>query len=163
MVFDTRLTDKAAALLNACRRQGHTLAVAESCTGGLLAACLTEISGASDVFMGGAVTYANKAKTDILSVSTETIEIYGAVSEQTAKEMALGAAQAFHCSLAASITGIAGPAGGSEAKPVGTVYIAIAYHDSVIYKKWHFSGNRNTIRLQSTEAALDMLLDAVKL
>lgn len=160
MVFKPQLIDKASRVLDACRQQRLTLAVAESCTGGLLAACLTEISGASDIFMGGAVTYSNAAKHDILSVNEEIIEKYGAISEQTAKKMALGTAQKFHCHLTAAITGIAGPNGGSDAKPVGTVYIAVAYNGETMCKKWHFSGNRTAIRLQSAEAALDMLLSA---
>ena len=161
MVFDPHLSRKAATLLDSCRQQMLSLAVAESCTGGLLAACLTENSGASDVFMGGATTYSNKAKHDILSLSNDTIEKYGAVSEQTASKMAQGVASVFHCPLTAAITGIAGPGGGSSAKPVGTVYIAILHNGKVACKKWHFSGGRNAIRLQSIEAALDMLLDAI--
>lgn len=149
---------KAETLLRLCRAKGLKLAMAESCTGGLVSAALTEIAGSSDVFIGGAVTYANEAKRDIIGVSSESLEKYGAVSEQVAEEMALGACKVFHAHIAASITGIAGPSGGSPEKPVGTVYIGVALNGVAHVSHHLFSGDRRAIREQSAEAALNMLI-----
>ena len=108
------------------KAQGKTLATAESCTGGLLSKRLTDVSGASEVFHMGCVTYANQAKEDLLSVSHETLAQYGAVSEQTAREMAEGIVRRSGSSLGVGITGIAGPEGGTAEKPVGLIYIALS-------------------------------------
>ena len=108
------------------KAQGKTLATAESCTGGLLSKRLTDVSGASEVFHMGVVTYANQAKEDLLSVSHETLEQYGAVSPQTAREMAEGIVRRSGSSLGVGITGIAGPDGGTAEKPVGLIYIALS-------------------------------------
>src|SRR5262249_10219131 len=103
------------------RASGQTLALAEACTGGLLAARLTEIAGSSDYFLGSAVTYANSAKAELVGVDPATLERFGAVSEETAREMALGARRRFGATIGIAVTGIAGPGGGSPEKPVGTV------------------------------------------
>lgn len=161
MPFSDSLLRKAQRVLDLCGKQGKHLAVAESCTGGLLAACFTELAGASSVFLGGAVTYANEAKHEVLGVSMDDISAFGAVSEQVAREMARGACQQFHAQVAAATTGIAGPSGGSPEKPVGTVDIAICIAGDITYKRHHFNGDRRNIRVQSVEAALDMLLEGL--
>lgn len=138
-----------------------TLALVESCTGGLLAACITEHAGVSDVFMGCAVTYSNAAKHEFLEIDSENIALFGAVSEQVARNMAQAARSRFGADVSAAITGIAGPSGGSAEKPVGTVDIAVAIHGETAYRRHHFTGDRHGIRLQAVEAALDMLREAL--
>jgi nicotinamide-nucleotide amidase len=123
--FDA-LADDAAALLEACRRAGVRLTTAESCTGGLIAAALTEVPGSSDVFERGFITYSNTAKTELLGVPSELIEQQGAVSEEVACAMATGALKHSQADIAVAVTGIAGPGGGTPAKPVGLVYIGTA-------------------------------------
>lgn len=161
MRFSDAILEKSSRVVAACRAQGETLALAESCTGGLLAACITEHAGVSDVFMGGAVTYSNDAKHEILGINAADIDAFGAVSEHTAKSMAYNACTRFEASVSAAITGIAGPSGGSEEKPVGTVDVATARRGKVTYRRHLFTGDRHGIRLQAVEAALDMLLEAL--
>lgn len=133
------------------------LAIAESCTGGLLSHRLTNVPGSSDYFIAGLITYANEAKQELLNVPLETIKQYGAVSKETAIAMAEGLLANYDIDMALAITGIAGPTGGTEEKPVGTVHIAIANKDRTeVYSK-SFSGNRETIKFRSTQAALDEL------
>jgi nicotinamide-nucleotide amidase len=137
-----------------------TLAVAESCTGGLLAERITRVAGSSDYFLGGAVTYTNELKTQVLGVPAEMIAEHGAVSEPVARAMAEGVRRAFHSDWGAGITGVAGPGGGSEAKPVGTVHIAIAGpgpHGRTEHHKVRFPGDRERVRAQSAQLALDLL------
>jgi nicotinamide-nucleotide amidase len=136
---------------------GMTLALAESCTGGLLAAKLTEIPGISAVFDRGVVTYSNRSKMETLGVKQETLDQYGAVSEQTAKEMAAGIRGVSSTDLGISVTGIAGPDGGTQEKPVGTVYIALAHKNGIDSKKLELWGNRNRIRSVTCLHAFDML------
>ena len=145
-VIGTLLTDR-----------GETLAVAESCTGGLIGMRLTEIPGSSKYFLEGAITYSNDAKTRTLDVSAETLNEYGAVSSQTAEAMAAGVRLRAGSSYGISVTGVAGPDGGSEEKPVGTVFIG--YSDSSRTKsiKFTFPGDRHLIRWRSSQAALDYL------
>lgn len=146
------------------RRRGATLATAESCTGGLVAKLLTDVLGASDVFLGGAVTYANAAKTKLLGVKKKTLEAHGAVSWQTAKEMARGARKKFASTVAVAVTGIAGPGGGSKEKPVGTLWIAWTAGRRCEAVRCQFSGTRGEIRTHGAATALQMLsqaLDAV--
>ncbi len=138
------------------------LAVAESCTGGLIASRLTRVPGSSGWFERGVVCYSNQSKIDILGVREETLLRYGAVSQETAKEMALGMARnasalAENPCIAVAVTGIAGPSGGSEAKPVGTVFIAIAIGQEVMCKKFSFSGSRHEIQQLSAESAISWL------
>lgn len=140
---------------------GETVATAESITGGLVAKRLTDVPGASEYVHGGMITYAYDAKRTMLGVSRETLDATGAVSEQTAVEMAQGIRDRTDTSWGVAVTGIAGPGGGSAAKPVGTVYIAIAYAapwgSNASYATatgYHFDGDRETIRLQAAERAL---------
>lgn len=156
------LAAKATLLLELCRQRGVKLAFAESCTGGLVSSLVTEISGSSDVFIGGAVTYANEAKHHLLGVSVESLENHGAVSAQVAEEMAAGACRTFGVKAAASITGVAGPSGGSPEKPVGTVYIGCSVNGDVHVQHHLFSGDRRAVREQSAEAALDMLVHTLR-
>ena len=124
------------------KEKGLTLSAAESCTGGLIGATLTEVPGASSVFLGSAVTYSNESKERILGVKHQTLIDNGAVSSETAGEMAKGAVEAYGSDYAVAVTGIAGPAGGTETKPVGLVYIAVADGPRVVVTKNNFSGDR---------------------
>lgn len=130
---------------------------AESCTGGLLAGRLLNVPGASDVFKEGFITYSNKAKRKYLDVNKSTIKKYTAVSEEVAKEMAIGGVFATDCDACVAVTGLAGPGGGTEEKPVGLVYIATYMKDSVKVKEYHFKGDRAKIRQQAVVKALDLL------
>lgn len=134
-----------------------TVATAESCTGGLLAARLVNVAGASEAFREGFITYSNKAKRKTLGVNKSTLKKYGAVSEQTAKEMAMGGVLAADSDICVAITGVAGPDGGTEEKPVGLVYISCYLKDKVQIEKYQFKGNREKIREQSVVKALDLL------
>ena len=134
--------------------KGLTISVAESCTGGSLSSSLTSISGASSYFNCGFVSYSNQSKIDMLGVSPESIEMYGAVSEKVAHEMVTGAGQKSHSNLAVSITGIAGPSGGSAAKPVGMVCIGFFFDGEVTTTTQFFSGSRSDIVSQSIAYAL---------
>jgi nicotinamide-nucleotide amidase len=151
----------AANLIAALTAQGLTLATAESCTGGLLAAALTDIPGASAAFTHGFVTYANQAKTSMLGVPAALIAQHGAVSPEIAAAMAQGARAQSGASLALSTTGIAGPAGGSPKKPVGTVWFGLASSRGVATYSRVFPGNRAEIRRQATDFALALLLEDV--
>ncbi len=125
-MFSPDLLSRAKALIDAYRRRGLRIATAESCTGGLIAALLTEIAGASDVFERGFVTYSNEAKQELLGVAEATLAAHGAVSEPTARQMVLGALQRSRADIAVAVTGIAGPGGGGPQKPVGLVHFACA-------------------------------------
>ncbi len=135
----------------------YTISLAESCTGGMICSRLVNCSGVSQVLIEGAVTYSNDAKKRRLGVKSETLEQYGAVSEETAREMAIGIAKAAQTDISLSVTGIAGPEGGSQEKPVGLVYISIYYHGKVKVRKCKFSGTRQQIRERVTIEALDWL------
>lgn len=134
-----------------------TVTTAESCTGGMVAAKIVNVPGASDVFNQGFITYSNKAKRKVLDVSKATLKKYGAVSEETAREMALGGVFAADSDACVAVTGIAGPDGGTEEKPVGLVYIACCLKDEVTVEEYHFHGTRAEIRDQSATMALDLL------
>ncbi len=152
----------AAELGQALKTKGWMLALAESCTGGLVSAAITEIPGSSGWFDRGFVTYSNAAKVQMLGVSAETLERFGAVSEETAKEMALGALKNSQAQIACSITGIAGPDGGTSQKPVGTVCFAwVVNNQPAQTATLHLSGNRHSIRQQSAQTALAGLLKIV--
>ena len=138
-----------------------TVATAESCTGGLIAHSLTNISGSSDYFERGIVSYSNKAKIELLDVSEDLLIKHGAVSEQVAKEMAEGIRTKSNVNIGISTTGIAGPTGGTKEKPVGLVYIAVSTSDITIVKKFQFSGNRVQNKESTCSAALKMLLDVL--
>ncbi|MDD4617410.1 MAG: CinA family protein [Alphaproteobacteria bacterium] len=137
------------------------LVLAESCTGGLIASALTDVPGASDVLERGFVTYSNEAKVEVLGVMPEMINRFGAVSKQVAEEMAQGALAFSHADVAVSVTGIAGPGGGSEKKPVGLVFFGLATRQgTIMHYKCQFSGNREEIRMQAVAEALKMVLPA---
>jgi nicotinamide-nucleotide amidase len=139
------------------RRHGASLAVAESCSGGLICHRLTNIPGSSDYFLGGVVTYSNHAKMDLLQVPPETIGRTGAVSADTARAMALGVQQRFHSTYGLAVTGIAGPGGGTPEKPVGTVHLALAGPCGVEARQHFFHGNREMIKILTAQTALDWL------
>lgn len=134
-----------------------TVTTAESCTGGLLAGRIVNVPGASDVFREGFITYSNKAKRKYLDVNKSTLKKYGAVSEETAREMAIGGVFAADCDVCVAVTGIAGPDGGTEDKPVGLVYIATYTKEKVTVKKYQFKGNRAKVREMAVVRALDLL------
>ena len=134
-----------------------TISTAESCTGGMIAGNLINYPGISEVFLEGAVTYSNEAKHKRLGVKNETLDKYGAVSGETAREMAIGIANTAGTDVSIVTTGIAGPDGGTLEKPVGLVYIGVYVQGEVIVKKHIFNGNRSRIRLQATITGLDML------
>jgi PncC family amidohydrolase len=144
------------------RSQELTLALAESCTGGLLGHRLTNVAGSSDYFIGGAVTYSYDAKERVLNVRHETLYDYGAVSEQTAKEMARGARRLFHTDVALSVTGIAGPGGGMPGKPVGLTYIALSARDHEECRRFVWDSDRQANKNLSVEAALEMLAEYLR-
>ncbi|HID62973.1 MAG TPA: CinA family protein [Anaerolineae bacterium] len=137
--------------------QKLTIALAESCTGGLIAHRLTNVPGSSAYFVGGVVSYANEAKERVLGVSHRTLQQHGAVSEETAREMARGARRLFQTDVALAITGIAGPSGGTPEKPVGLVYIALAAENLERCERYLWQGDRWANKKQSAEAALEML------
>ncbi len=137
------------------------LVTAESCTGGMISAAFTELSGSSDIFDRGFVTYSNEAKIAMLGVLPATIETYGAVSEETAREMCQGALKHSLADVAISVTGIAGPTGGTPEKPVGLVYIGIANKQDAKIFKYIFQGNRSEVREQTVEAALHHLSEFI--
>lgn len=160
MTHDPSLPALAESVLAAARAHGLTIATAESCTGGMVAANLTEISGASDVFLAGYVTYSNAAKTAMLGVPAALIEDMGAVSAEVAAAMALGALKASHASLVVSITGVAGPTGGTERKPVGLVHLACAAADGRVHRierRYNPGMTRHEIRRAATRDALVLL------
>lgn len=145
------------------REKGLTLALAESCTGGLLSSVITDAPGSSEYFLGSVVAYANSVKEGSLKVKAGTLEKHGAVSKETAREMAQGAAKTLHADISASITGIAGPGGATEKKPVGLVYIAVAKGGKTVVKKFLFKGTRTSVKRQSAEAALLMMAKALRI
>ena len=162
-VLPPELVEKAAAVVAANRSAGRTVAVAESCTGGLVSAALTEIAGSSDVFLAGFITYSNEMKQDVLKVSQDVLETFGAVSIAVAWAMAQGALERSGADIAVSITGIAGPGGGSEKKPVGTVVFARAEkgqreEDALADMRLFEDSGRGGVRLQAALCALDLLM-----
>lgn len=148
------------AVVDTLRAHGKTVAFAESCTGGLISKRITDISGASEVFMGSCVTYANEAKMKLLGVKSETLEAFGAVSEQSAKEMARGVREALCVDIGVSVTGVAGPTGGTPEKPVGTVFLGISTESGEQVRALSLSAmkSREYIRAVSASNAFDMIL-----
>jgi nicotinamide-nucleotide amidase len=144
-------------VLGLLREQGKKLVTAESCTGGLLAHCLTNVAGASDMFVGGLVTYSNELKQSLLGVRADTLAAHGAVSEETAREMALGALARYGADYALAITGIAGPTGGSAEKPVGTVFIALADRAGVEVERNQNPFDRETFKFITVRQSLEKL------
>jgi nicotinamide-nucleotide amidase len=158
-MFSPDLLARAENLLAKARAGGVRIATAESCTGGLIAALLTEIPGSSDVFGRGFVTYSNKAKEDMLGVPAATLRQHGAVSEAVARIMAEGAIRNSTAQLSVAVTGIAGPGGGTDEKPVGLVHLAAARAgEPTLHREYRFGDiGRSAIRLASVAAALEML------
>ena len=157
-VFGRDEEDLASAVGRLLRQEGKTLALAESCTGGMISAMVTDVAGSSDYFLGSVVSYANSAKESLLGVSDETLRAHGAVSEEGAREMARGARERFGADLAAAVTGIAGPGGGSEEKPVGTVFLALSDRngDEEVRRR-SFVGDRAHVRRSASLAALELV------
>jgi nicotinamide-nucleotide amidase len=152
------MLDQAALLLDACRARHVKLATAESCTGGLIAAVLTAIAGSSDVVERGFVTYSNEAKAELLGVPMALIDAVGAVSEPVAQRMAEGALQRSHADIVVSVTGVAGPGGGSAEKPVGLVWFGLAQRGQPVASESRvFPGDRAAIRVATVEQAFALI------
>lgn len=149
------------AVIDMLKDQGLVLALAESCTGGAVAARLVNVPGASQVFSHGFVTYSNRAKRKCLGVKKATLKLFGAVSEKCAKEMAKGGCSTSGADICLSVTGLAGPDGGTKETPVGTVFMGCCYNGKTIVKEFHFTGNRSRIREQATANALILLRDCM--
>lgn len=160
-MFDLETCSLAAELLNISRERGVTVATVESCTGGLVCGALTAIAGSSSMVLGGLVTYSNEAKTTLANVPAELILRHGAVSEPVARAMAEGGRERLSARLAVSITGVAGPDGGSEEKPVGLVHFACAGANRTLHRERRFGAlGRDEIRRLSVLEALDLLREA---
>jgi nicotinamide-nucleotide amidase len=160
-VYGEEKADLAAVVLDLLRSRAMKIAVAESCTGGMLGARLTAVAGASDVMLGGVIAYANAVKESHLGVRAETLRVHGAVSEETAREMATGVRERFGAQVGVSVTGIAGPDGGTAEKPVGAVCMAVAVGDAVRSTKVQMIGDRDEIRRRSAQAALNLVRRAL--
>lgn len=156
---EIKIEEKVVALL---KERGFWVTTAESCTGGLIAAALVDVPGCSEVLGEGYITYSDAAKRKLLGVERETLERYGAVSRQVAKQMAQGAARAAGAQAAVAVTGIAGPGGGTPNKPVGLVYIGSFVDGNVQVTEHHFNGTRTEIRMQTVAAALQQLYEELK-
>jgi nicotinamide-nucleotide amidase len=154
--------DLAALVLEAARARGARLATAESCTGGLVGGRLTEVPGSSDVYLGGVVCYADELKTALLGVDPSLIRVHGAISESVAIAMATGATERLGADAAVSVTGIAGPGGGSEAKPVGTIWIGVSARGRVEARRVLFPGDRHDVRARAAQMALFLMLRGLK-
>ena len=154
------LLEKAAELVRMATERGVTLGTAESCTGGMVSESITSVAGSSACMRGAIVSYDNDIKTGSLGVDAETIATEGAVSRDTALQMAVGARQVLGADYAVSVTGIAGPGGAVEGKPVGTVWVALASSEGACAFEHHFAGDRQTVRRQATCSCLDLLIDA---
>ena len=146
-------------LQSMCLAAGFTVAAAESCTGGLVASSITDVSGSSGYFRGGMVVYANQAKIALLGVSEAILEQHGAVSAQVARAMADGARERLGCDLAVSVTGVAGPGGGTPSKPVGLTYVAVADRQGVSVQRYVWPGDRSANKRASAAAALRLLIE----
>lgn len=160
MVEGSSLSPVLSPLQKALNDRKLTIAVAESCTGGLLAAALTDMPGSSKYFLGGVVTYANEVKLALLDVGEATLKEHGAVSSQVAGQMALGARKLFMSDVAVSVTGIAGPEPEGE-KPVGLTYVGATYGDRMLVREFHWKGGRAANRVASVEAAILMATEVV--
>ncbi|NUQ21639.1 MAG: competence/damage-inducible protein A [Gemmatimonadaceae bacterium] len=161
-IYGEGATDLASVVLDECRARGLTIAVGESCTGGMLGARLTAIPGSSDVVLGGVIAYANSVKVAELAVRQETLDTHGAVSEETVREMAAGARARFGAAIGIAITGVAGPGGGTPEKPVGTVWLGVAADGRLEARRINTVGDRDEIRRRATQAALALALRVVR-
>lgn len=144
-------------LIELLKEKKITISTAESCTGGLIAKLITDVPGSSEVFIGGVVSYSDAMKMRWLGVKQTTLRNYGAVSENTVREMLNGILRETGSDLAVAVSGIAGPTGGTSKKPVGTVYIGVAFHDLRIIKKYFFKSSRQDVRIASAEKVLEMI------
>jgi len=144
---------------NLLRERGWTLSIAESCTGGLICDRITDVSGSSDYFEGGMVTYSNESKAEYLGIPLVYIKKYGAVSPQVARKMAQGARKAFHTTFGLSTTGVAGPTGGTERSPIGRVFIGLANGRRTWVRKLDLKGNRREIKEKAAERSLEFLYE----
>lgn len=159
---EAQLIKSAEAVVSSLKKQNKTLGLAESCTGGWLSKIITDVSGASSVYLGGVCSYSNSVKMKLLGVKEETLIKFGAVSEQTAREMAMGARKALGSDIGVGITGIAGPLSDNTNKSVGLIYVAVSYEDTVTVKELnnHFTDDiRLNNRLSALETALSLLGD----
>ena len=152
----------AEAVVKILKEKNLTLSTAESCTGGMIGELITSVSGASEVYGFGFITYANEAKEQILGVKHETLEKFGAVSEETAREMALGAKRVSGSDISVSVTGIAGPGGGTKEKPVGLVYTAICFNGKVETFKLLLKGDRESVRKQTCEKVFENIINCAQ-
>lgn len=148
-------------ILSVCREREWTLSVAESCTGGLIGGCLTAIPGSSACFIGGVIAYSNGLKTGLIGVSPDIIRLKGAVSEEAALAMARGVVKATGADCGISVTGIAGPDGGTPEKPVGTVWLAVVWPSGEMSRSCRFPGERAEVREQTVRAALELTLEVL--
>ena len=158
--MDEHLLHAAATLGEALKAHGLTCATAESCTGGMVGAALTAIPGSSAWFAGGVIAYANSAKQDLLGVSGEALATYGAVSHEVVRQMALGACAALNTDLAVALSGVAGPDGGSPEKPVGTVFIGLAFQGTAQSFLYRFDGDRAEVRAAAALEAVRCMIRA---
>ena len=155
---ETLIKKQTEEVIKKCKKKGYLIATAESCTGGMVASYLTSISGSSEIFDRGFITYSNLSKVELLGIDEGLINKYGAVSSETAIAMALGAVSNSRANISVSITGVAGPSGGTDMNPVGTVYIAIANNNKTNYNKFNFENQgRNFIRQSAVYEALRMI------
>ena len=158
ILIDQNILRKVSILL---KQKKLTVATAESCTGGLIAHCLTNISGSSEFFERGIISYSNNAKIELLDISEEILKKYGAVSKQVAESMAIGIRFKSNVDIGISTTGIAGPTGGTKEKPVGLVFIGISSQENTIVKKFNFNGDRLENKESTCNEALKMLLEII--
>ena len=163
-MYSDKIKAKAEEVLEKARAAGLTIATAESCTGGLISGVLTEIAGASDVIEAGYVTYSNRAKAKMLGVAEDLLAEHGAVSEPVARAMAEGAQAHSGADITVAVTGVAGPDGGTDDKPVGLVHMAAHKNGKTVHKKHHFGKlGREVVRSVTIEAALNLLLEVIAL
>ena len=148
---------------NIFNKKNWTLAVAESCTGGLLSDIITDLPGSSKFFLGGVIAYSDQVKSDLLNVSSEMLRTNGSVSPEVALSMSLGIRNLLNSSVGVAITGIAGPDGGSEEKPVGLVYIAVTTPEAEVVERYIFSGNRREIKTLAAKTTIEMIVNALKM
>jgi PncC family amidohydrolase len=161
-MFPEHIEKLAEEVLDLYRKAGKKIATAESCTGGLIGAALTNIAGSSDVYLGGIISYSNDAKIGLLGVDPEVLKEHGAVSEDTAAYMAMGALEYIEADVSVAVTGVAGPGGGSDEKPVGTVWFGLGALEgeediNIHTGMYQFDGDRNAVRMGTVETALNML------
>jgi len=160
-ILNQELTDQSLVLGDLLKKKKLVISFAESCTGGLVCKSMTDQAGASEYLQGGVVTYSNEMKMKLLKVTKSTLEKHGAVSQETALEMVRGASRLFETDVSGAVTGIAGPEGGTEEKPVGTVWFAVGDEDKSISEMKRFDGNREEVRIQSAIHLIKMLINII--